>query len=326
MSLPEHPHHDHGPQRPTDPVCGMTVDAATATQRLQQGEQTYLFCSRRCRDKFAADPGKYRRPEGAAAAVPHRHHGHDASPAPAATGGVLWTCPMHPQIVRTEPGACPICGMGLEPMTPTGAEAVNPELSEMTRRFWVGLALSAPLLLLVTAAHVSDHPLGGLLSPRASVWVQLVLATPVVLWGGWPFFARGWQSLVNRNLNMFTLIAIGTGVAYGYSIAATLVPGIFPASFRGADGEVEVYFEAAAVITTLVLLGQVLELRARSADQQRHPRAPRSRAEDDADLARRRQRGGYPAGASPARRSPARPSRREGPGGRDRARGAQRRR
>ena len=180
------------------------------------------------------------------------------------TGGVLWTCPMHPQIVRSEPGACPICGMGLEPMTPTGAEAVNPELSEMTRRFWVGLALSAPLLLLVMAAHVSDHPLGGLLSPRASVWVQLVLATPVVLWGGWPFFVRGWQSLVNRSLNMFTLIAIGTGVAYAYSIAATLVPGIFPASFRGADGAVEVYFEAAAVITTLVLLGQVLELRARS--------------------------------------------------------------
>ena len=166
---------------------------------------------------------------------------------------------MHPQIVRGGPGSCPICGMALEPMTPAAAEAANPELREMTRRFWVGVALSAPLVAIVMGEHAA-----ALLPPHAAVWIQLVLATPVVLWCGWPFFRRGWASVVNRRLNMFTLIALGTGVAYGYSLAAALLPGIFPVSFRMGDGTVPVYFEPAAVIVTLVLLGQVLELRARA--------------------------------------------------------------
>jgi Cu+-exporting ATPase len=171
---------------------------------------------------------------------------------------------MHPEIVRNAPGSCPICGMALEPMTPSVSDEVNPELADMTRRFWVGVTLSIPLLAIVMAQHATDHAFEGILSPRALVWVQLILATPAVLWGGWPFFERGWASVVNRRLNMFTLIALGTGVAYGYSLVAALVPEIFPASFRGHDGQVALYFEAAAVIVTLVLLGQVLELRARS--------------------------------------------------------------
>ncbi len=265
--------HGHAGARPAsagrvrDPVCGMSVDPATAKHRIEHAGRTYFFCSRGCRDKFAADPAQYLS-RGEPPAAPAQRAAVER-PAPAALpeparGEVLWTCPMHPQIIRKEPGACPICGMALEPMTPTGAEAVNPELRDMTRRFWVGVVLSLPLLLLTMAEHFWEHPLGRLLSPQASVWLQFALATPVVLWGGWPFFARGWQSIVNRSLNMFTLIAIGTGVAYAYSVVATLIPGAFPASFRGMDGEVEVYFEAAAIITTLVLLGQVLELRARS--------------------------------------------------------------
>jgi len=273
-------HHDHaigrhGPAgapaasagRVRDPVCGMSVDPAAAKHRLEHAGQTYFFCSQRCRDKFASDPAKYLTPSEPQAAAVHwaaaGHPGLGALPEPA-QGELLWTCPMHPQIIRTEPGACPICGMALEPMTPTGAEAVNPELRDMTRRFWVGVVLSIPLLLLTMAADLRTHPLGQLLSPRASIWLQFALATPVVLWGGRPFFARGWQSIVNRSLNMFTLIALGTGVAYAYSVVAALIPGVFPASFRGMDGQVDVYFEAAAIITTLVLLGQVLELRARS--------------------------------------------------------------
>ncbi len=179
-------------------------------------------------------------------------------------GAVLWTCPMHPQIVRKEPGNCPICGMALEPMTPTAGDTASPELRDMTRRFWAGVALSVPLLAMAMAAHFDKPALDALLSPRLAVWVQLILGTPAVLWGGWPFFQRGWSSVVNRRLNMFTLIALGTGVAYLYSLVAALAPGIFPASFRDPDGQVPLYFEAAAVIVTLVLLGQVLELRARS--------------------------------------------------------------
>src|SRR5258708_6671493 len=180
------------------------------------------------------------------------------------TAEVLWTCPMHSQIVRKEPGSCPICGMALECLTPEAEDAANPELRAMTRRFWVGLALSVPLLAMAMADHFVEPMLDALIAPRAAVWVQLVLGTPAVLWCGWPFFVRGWASLVNRRLNMFTLIALGTGVAYGYSLVAALFPGIFPASFRMEDGGVALYFEAAAVIVTLVLLGQVLELRARS--------------------------------------------------------------
>jgi P-type Cu+ transporter len=250
-----------------DPVCGMTVDPTTAKHRIEHAGQTYFFCSQRCQDKFASDSSQYLAQARPQATAVHRgaieHPALGALPEPA-KGEVLWTCPMHPQIIRKEPGSCPICGMALEPMTPTGAAAVNPELLDMTRRFWVGVVLSIPLLLLTMADHLWEHPLGQMLSPRASVWLQFALATPVVLWGGWPFFERGWRSIVNRSLNMFTLIALGTGVAYAYSVVATLIPWAFPASFRGVGGQVDVYFEPAAIITTLVLLGQVLELRARS--------------------------------------------------------------
>ncbi len=240
-----------------DPVCGMAVDPATATHRADHDGVTYYFCSANCRAEFLADPAKYVESADEKTRKP-------SPPAPAPRGEVLWTCPMHPEIVRKGPGSCPICGMALEPMTPAGAEGPNPELAAMTRRFWVGVVLSVPVLALSMAGDLAGATLGRFISPGASVWIQLAFATPVVLWGGWPFFARGWASIVNRSLNMFTLIAIGTGVAYGYSLVAALFPDIFPPSFRAADGTVAVYFEAAAVITTLVLLGQVLELRARS--------------------------------------------------------------
>jgi P-type Cu+ transporter len=225
-----------------DPVCGMMVDP-TAQYRAEHAGHAYHFCSARCRERFAADPARYL----------------TSAPTPPPAEAVQWTCPMHPQIVRGGPGSCPICGMALEPMTPAAAEGANPELRKMTRRFWVGLALSAPLVAIAMGEHVAALP-----PPHAAVWIQLILATPVVLWCGWPFFRRGWASVVNRRLNMFTLIALGTGVAYGYSLAAALLPGIFPVSFRMGDGTVPVYFEPAAVIVTLVLLGQVLELRARA--------------------------------------------------------------
>jgi Cu+-exporting ATPase len=228
----------------------MTVDLAKAKHRAEHADHSYVFCSARCREKFNADPARYlvSPPQGRAAAA----------------GEVLWTCPMHPQIVRKEPGNCPICGMALGPMTPAAGEAENPELRAMTRRFWVGVALSLPLLAFAMAEHFNKAALDALIAPRLLVWMQLILGTPAVLWGGWPFFQRGWASIVNRRLNMFTLIALGTGVAYAYSLVAALAPGIFPASFRDVDGQVPLYFEAAAVIVTLVLLGQVLELRARS--------------------------------------------------------------
>jgi Cu+-exporting ATPase len=237
------------PTSARDPVCGMTVDPATAQHRSEHEGQSYWFCGRRCRERFEAEPARYLTP----------------SPAPPPTAPAVetgrWTCPMHPEIVRDGPGACPICGMALEPMTPAAGEAANPELRDMTRRFWIGVALSLPLVALVMGGHPVAHmPLGT----RAAVWLQLALATPVVVWAGAPFFTRGWASLLNRRLNMFSLIALGTGVAYGYSLVAALAPGIFPASFRAADGSVPVYFEPAAVIVTLVLLGQVLELRARA--------------------------------------------------------------
>jgi Cu+-exporting ATPase len=187
------------------------------------------------------------------------------APAAPARARVEYTCPMHPQIVRDAPGSCPICGMALEPRTISlAAEEDNAELRDMTRRFWTGLALSVPLLAFAMSDMLPANPLRHLAPPRAIAWLQLVLATPVVLWGGWPFFERGWASIVNRSLNMFTLIALGTGTAWAYSVVATLAPGLFPDSFRAHGGEVGLYFEAAAVITVLVLLGQVLELRARS--------------------------------------------------------------
>jgi len=241
-----------------DPVCGMKVSTGIAKHRHQLGGTSYYFCSERCLDKFKTDPTRYLNSPDA--------DGSRSIPAmgvvPEGGGGTIWTCPMHAQIRRREPGQCPICGMALEPLEPTLDEAPNPELIEMTRRFWVSAGLSLPLLILVMGADLFGW---NMLPMRFSAWVQLALATPVVLWGGWPFFDRFWASLKTRNLNMFTLIGLGVGAAYGYSLVATLAPGLFPHSLRTMDGFVPVYFEAAAVITTLVLLGQVLELRARAA-------------------------------------------------------------
>ncbi|HZY22954.1 MAG TPA: heavy metal translocating P-type ATPase [Beijerinckiaceae bacterium] len=233
-----------------DPVCGMSVDPHTAKHRAEHGGRPYYFCSAGCRTKFLADPARYLDPAAAAKAEP-------------VAEGTVYTCPMHPEIRQVGPGACPICGMALEPVLVSLEVAPNHELMDMTRRFWIGLALAAPVVALEMGGHMTG--LDRIVPRQTSNWLQLVLATPVVLWAGWPFFVRGWQSLVTRKLNMFTLIAIGTGVAWLYSIVATLAPGAFPAAFRSHDGAVPVYFEAAAVITVLVLLGQVLELRAREA-------------------------------------------------------------
>ncbi|PWB60292.1 MAG: haloacid dehalogenase, partial [Bradyrhizobiaceae bacterium] len=248
------PHHAHAAHLPDaaagtaiDPVCGMTVDPHTTPHRHAHQGHTYYFCSAGCRTKFAADPAKY-------LAGGKR----DAEPVPE---GTTYTCPMHPEIRQIGPGSCPICGMALEPELVTAEAGPNPELVDFTRRFWIGLALTVPVFALEMGGHFTG--LHMVLGQTASNWLQLAFATPVVLWGGWPFFERGWQSLVTRNLNMFTLIAMGTGVAWIYSVIATAAPDIFPPAFRGADGAVAVYFEAAAVITVLVLLGQMLELRAR---------------------------------------------------------------
>ncbi len=238
----------------TDPVCGMEVDpAAPRGGSFVHAGVTYHFCNPRCREKFQADPGRYLQPAQPAAA---------AEPAP---GGTEYVCPMHPEIVRDAPGSCPICGMALEPRVATLTEEKNPELIDMTRRFWVSLALTAPVFLSTMSEMVPGNPLGRVLSPRALLWAQLALSAPVVLWGGLPFFQRGWTSIVTWRLNMFTLIAIGTGAAFAYSVFAVLFPGLLPHSARAHGGAPRVYFEAAAVITTLVLMGQVLELRARSA-------------------------------------------------------------
>jgi Cu+-exporting ATPase len=236
----------------------MDVDPDAAAGSHEFGGTTYYFCSKGCLSKFREDPGRYL---GVGDGV---HSGHPAPQTAPAPAGTTYTCPMHPEVVRDRPGSCPICGMALEPVTATDDDA-NPELHDMRRRFWACLVLSAPLLLLAMGEMaVGQQTIARLFPGRSLAWVQLALASPVVLWGGLPFFARGWASVANRSLNMFTLIAIGTGAAYAYSVIAALLPGVFPASFRDHRGNVPVYFEAAAVITTLVLLGQVLELRARS--------------------------------------------------------------
>jgi Cu+-exporting ATPase len=232
-----------------DRVCGMTVDPDTAKHRAEHHGQAYYFCSASCREKFIAAPEKYMdRPKAKAANAP-------------VSSDTIYTCPMHPQIRQKGPGHCPICGMALEPEVAVADAGPSHELVDMTRRFWIGLVLTLPVFVLEMGAHlVGAH---GWVDPILSNWIQFALATPVVLWAGWPFFVRGWQSLLTRNLNMFTLIAMGTGVAYAYSVVAVLAPQIFPPAFRGHGGAVATYFEAAAVITVLVLLGQVLELRAR---------------------------------------------------------------
>jgi Cu+-exporting ATPase len=263
-----------------DPVCGMSV-SVLAPNRAEHGGRQYVFCSSGCREKFLADPSRYtsggKASDGSGVEPTHaqgkrsaRHEdgtGHQTSPAgamPAPVTVTLYTCPMHPQIRRSEPGACPICGMTLEPIQPGTAEsAPSPELRDMTRRFWVGAALSVPLLLIEMGPDLGKFTPLRTLSPLASVWFQLVCGTPVVLWAGWPLLKRGWASLQNRSLNMFTLITLGVSAAYLYSLLATFAAGIFPDSLRGPGGVVPVYYEAAAVITVLVLLGQMLELRAR---------------------------------------------------------------
>jgi heavy metal translocating P-type ATPase len=271
-----HTTHDHGgavAETGRDPVCGMTVKADTPHRLTHAGTQV-LFCSAGCKAKFEADPSKYVQPaashatprsEGDASQTHGAHdHGRQAA-APAepkqVPPGVKWTCPMHPEIVRDGPGSCPICGMALEPMMPSADAGPNPELIDMSRRFWLGAALALPVLALEMGRHLLG--IDQLLPPAWNGWLQFLLATPVVLWAGWPFFARGWASLQTRNLNMFTLIALGTGVAWIYSVVALFAPSLFPPEFRDAHGLVAVYFEAAAVITVLVLLGQVLELQAR---------------------------------------------------------------
>ncbi len=287
---------------PKDPVCGMTVDADTA-HRFVHGGRDVLFCSAACKAKFAQDPDRYSATAAAAASVATtdqgissqevhpaqdaasgavtgghgRHHGHEhhhagdqlrsnqaapgAARATALSSGSKWTCPMHPEIVRDGPGSCPICGMALEPILPTADAGPNPELRYMSRRFWISLALTLPIVALEMGRHLFS--IDTIVPPGLNGWIQLALATPVVLWGGWPFFERAWASLRNRSLNMFTLIALGSGAAWVYSLAAQLFPQAFPQEFRDAHGMVAIYFEAASVITTLVLLGQMLELRAR---------------------------------------------------------------
>ena len=249
-----------------DPVCGMRVDPATARHRFSYRGEDYFFCCGRCRERFEAEPEKFLRPK---------------QPEPAAPAGAIYTCPMHPEVRQVGPGSCPICGMALEPEQVSLDDAPDPELADMTRRFWIALVLTLPVFAIEMGNHVG---LMHLVPPAWSNWISLVLATPVVLWAGAPFFVRGWRSLgldpekwlsgfrtrsspqtkVTRNLNMFTLIAMGTGVAWAYSVVGTLAPQWFPPAFLDSHGVVAVYFEAAAVITVLVLLGQVLELRARA--------------------------------------------------------------
>lgn len=226
-----------------DVVCGMNVETDGARFREEQGGRMFYFCGPRCMERFKAAPAEFQ----------------DAAAEPSAPAGVKYTCPMHPEIVRDGPGACPICGMALEPLHGAEEEGDDPEYLDMRRRFWISAVLSVSLIVLAMGSMAARLPL----SHAASGVLQALLATPVVLWGGWPFFERGWASVVNRRPNMFTLIAMGTAAAYFYSLAAEMFPGVFPSSARVEHGEVAVYFEAAAVIVTLVLLGQVLELGAR---------------------------------------------------------------
>ncbi len=265
MDSHTHSHHSHaghshapppgGEDRVVDPVCGMTVDpkAAKGGSHTHQGK-TYYFCNPKCRTRFAAEPEKFLAPTPEPEPV-------EAPP------GTVWICPMDPEVRQDHPGACPKCGMALEPEQPLALaeEGPDPELLSMTRRFWVGVVLSLPVFFLGMSEMIPGQPVQHALAPQLLAWVQLVLATPVVLWGGWPFFQRGWASVKNRHLNMFTLIAMGTGAAYLFSVVATVAPGLLPHAFTGHGGAAPVYYEAAAVIITLVLLGQVLELRARRA-------------------------------------------------------------
>ncbi|EKN0887306.1 Ag(+)-translocating P-type ATPase SilP [Salmonella enterica] len=252
-----------------DPVCGMSILPEKAHSSIRFHDHQFYFCSASCESKFSAHPDHYL--SGNASETSHHHDHHEASPervepshrqSEKAMSDGVWTCPMHPEIRRSGPGSCPVCGMALEPLVATASTGQSDELRDMTRRFWLGLLLTLPVLVLEMGSHLFPKMM-QLLPPQYNVWLQLLLATPVVLWCGWPFFSRAGASLRNRSLNMFTLVAMGTGVAWVYSVIATIFPSLFPASFRIMNGQVAVYFEAASVITVLVLLGQVLELRAR---------------------------------------------------------------
>ncbi|TAK98218.1 MAG: heavy metal translocating P-type ATPase [Rhodospirillaceae bacterium] len=251
-----HPHeHGPGPDLVRDPVCGMTVDPAKARFRARHAEHDYFFCGAGCEKKFVADPAKY---------LAKDLTGPSSSPPPALSNATaIYTCPMHPQIRQPGPGSCPICGMALEPVTVTAERAPNLELNDMTLRFWMGALMSVPLLILEMGGHLTGTNLFPTLPPMIFVWVQLAFATPVVLWAGWPLLARGFVSFQRRSLNMFSLIALGVTVAYVFSLVGTIAPDLFPAALRDHHGRVAVYYESAAIITVLVLLGQVLELRAR---------------------------------------------------------------
>ncbi|MDO8435026.1 MAG: heavy metal translocating P-type ATPase [Candidatus Binatus sp.] len=242
-----------------DPVCGMRVNIATAKWSFEHDGRKFYLCGSKCLEKFKAAPHQYLEARKTDLSPPKHAH-----PEASVSKAGDFTCPMHPEIVRAAPGDCPICGMVLEPRVATADEPVSPELADITRRFWISAALAIPLILIEMSHMIPGHPVQRAIPMGLIPWLELALATPVVLWAGAPLFVRGWQSIVNRSLNMFTLIGMGIGVAYGYSLIAAVFPVIFPDSFRGAGGEVPVYFEAAAVITALVLLGQVLELRARS--------------------------------------------------------------
>ncbi len=277
-------------EKATDPVCGMEVEPTTDAPSFVHEGVTYFFCCDHCRERFSADPSQFLEDHGSETGTDdHSDHGatytcpmhpevRQVGPGSCPDCGMAlepvtvqaprqrteYTCPMHPEVVQDCPGTCPKCGMALEPRTITLGEEKDPEFVDMRRRFWFSAVLALPVLVLAMGDHIPGNPLNLWLSRAASTWLQFALTTPVVLWGGWPFFVRGWQSIVNRSPNMFTLIAIGVGAAFGYSIVATLAPQVFPDSFRGHGGHVAVYFEAGAVITALVLLGQVLELKARS--------------------------------------------------------------
>ncbi|ECE7333187.1 YHS domain-containing protein, partial [Salmonella enterica subsp. enterica] len=264
------PDESHVLHKVRDPVCGMAFLPDKAHSSIRYQDHQLYFCSASCESKFTAHPDRYLT-EDASEHSHHHHDHHEVSPdqikqphhqAEKDISEGVWTCPMHPEIRRSGPGSCPVCGMALEPLVATASTGPSDELRDMTRRFWLGLLLAFPVLILEMGSHLFPA-LRNTVPPQYNTWLQLLLASPVVLYCGWPFFARAGMSLRNRSLNMFTLVAMGTGAAWVYSVIATVFPSWFPASFRNMDGLVAVYFEAAAVITVLVLLGQVLELRAR---------------------------------------------------------------
>ncbi len=276
MRESDHSHHDHyhhhhggaGDAAPAagtaiDPVCGMTVDLSAGKPTYHYHGTTYHFCGKGCRDKFAADPERYLKAAEKPAGGHHGHHGAAPVLPTPPVAGALYTCPMHPEIVRDRPGDCPICGMALEPVVASAHDEPNPELADMTRRLWLGIAFSIPLLVLSMGPHVGLGFIRTSFGERPSLWLELVLASPVVLWAGWPVLVRAVRSVANRSPNMWTLIGMGITASYLFSIVAVLAPQIFPPGFRDHNGNVAVYFEASAVIVVLVLLGQVLELGAR---------------------------------------------------------------